>query len=347
MKKIINRFIPIILILCLTLPLILSSCILKAPEPRYYIALGDSVPAGFALYNLAESYPAVFYEMLKADDSIDEYKNYAVSTITTTILLDMLNNMNAEDLKLFKNARVVTLNIGGNNILVPFLDYLNDLKIKTGAGDVVTGTGEILSGTDELIYGIMAEIEKRTSESEEPKSGLGAIISGLKDMAGGLLNALTGAWNVLLGTPEVVATFAGSFTPELKTELDNGVKTFSEEFVEIIKWIEKHAPKAKIIVNTVYNPFPQKIQNINFEFSNSANVYIESINKTIIEESKTGRYLLIDTYPYLTNHIELMNLNLDPSLGNLSFDIHPNSEGHKLLAQLNYDTYMKYINAKD
>jgi len=333
----------IIFILCIILSSLSLTACSKEPKPHIYIALGDSVPSGYGLASPEESYPAIFYELLKTEDFVDEYKNMAVSGYTTTMLLELLSNMDDENLSIIRNARIITLNIGGNNILIPFLEYLADLKVKTGADNIKTGTGELLSGTEELIYGIIAEVQSRTSESDENESGFNGIISGLKGMAKGLFNTLSGAWNILLGSPEAVSTFSGSFSADLKKELDNDVQTFSDEFIKIITWIETHAPKATIIVNTVYNPFPHEVLNMSLEFFNAANVYIESMNNIIIEESKTRGYLLIDTYTHLTNQLNMMNLNLDPSAGEISFDIHPNSEGHNLIAQLNYNSFKEYM----
>jgi len=341
MKSIFKKVLAVILILFLMISV--TSCA-QTPEIRYYIALGDSVPSGYGLASPEESYPAVFYEMLKTEDYIDGYKNMAVSGYTTTMLLDLLHNMDHDDLSLIRNARIITLNIGGNNILAPFLEYLNDLKVQTGAENIKLGSGEFLSGAGELLYGIISEAESLSSESEESKDGFGGIISGLKNMMDGIVNTLTGTWNVLLGMPEAVSTFSGSFSSELQKGLDESVQTFSVEFREIITWVETHAPKATIIVNTVYNPFPQEVLNISLKFSNVANLYIESMNNTIVEESKTRGYVLIDTYNHLSNKADLMNLNLDPSLGEISFDIHPNAEGHNIIAQLNYDLYSKKQN---
>ena len=68
------------------------------------------------------------------------------------------------------------------------------------------------------------------------------------------------------------------------------------------------------------------------------------MNKIIIEESETSGYSIIDIYSNLTNKIDMMNFNLDSSLGEISFDIHPNAEGHKLIAQLNYDYFITNAN---
>jgi Lysophospholipase L1 and related esterases len=227
----------LLIIILLSLLFSLISCDLLVPQPKYYIALGDSIPSGYGLEFSEESYPAVFYNLIKDNDYtnyVDEYFNMAVSGYTTTNLLEMFDNMDREQLSYIKNARIITLNIGGNNVLVPFLEYLNDLKVKSGAENIKTGAGDILTETEELLYVIIAEAEKVSSESDKTKTGFDDFILKLREIASslldGILKTIDGAWNILLGTPEAVSTFSGSFTPELTEKLDNGIKTFSNEF---------------------------------------------------------------------------------------------------------------------
>ena len=337
MDFIFKKFISAALILCMIFQLVVFFSCVKTPEPHIYIALGDSIPSGYGLDSPEEGYPALFYEMLKNDEYVDEYKNMATSGYTTTMLLEFLNGMDTEDTDFIQNARIVTLNIGGNNILSPFLKYLEDM-------DIISGTDDFKSGAEEtwdVIMGIIAGVEGIISESENTKFTFGDILSGAWNMLTGLGNMLIGGVKILLGIPDAVSTFTGSFSDELKKELDDGVQTFSDEFIEIIAWIEIHAPKATIIVNTVYNPIPQKIQGISVDFSDAANAYIKSMNDIIIAESEKNGYLVIDVYAFLTNQTDMMNLNLDPLVGDISFDIHPNAEGHKSIAQLNFDSFMQ------
>ena len=201
MKTILKRFLSINLIFCLLIFVFsLASCSSK-PQKYNFIALGDSVASGYGLSSKDESYSFVFCEMLKNEGfEINEYKNLAVSGLTTTTLLEILYNMDKEDLSLVKNAQIITLNIGGNNILCPFLDYLS--------------------------------FESGSSEG---------IIN----------NAIAAAKNVF-SIPEKIFALSGNFPPELQRSLNKGVQIFEIEFREIIEWIEKNAPKATIIVNTIF-----------------------------------------------------------------------------------------------
>ena len=285
MKKSIKYVLAIKLIICLTI--LLTSC---QEEPKNnFIALGDSVAYGYGLSLQEESYPAIFYSMLENEEAFDNYYNLAVNGFTTTKLLEYLNNISTKELNDLKNARIVTLNIGGNNVLVPFMNYLSNLQAVTGMENIISGTSDILEGYLDIIDIIY-----------------------------------------------------GSFSPELTDELEKGITAFSDEFKEIITWIEKNAPKATIIVNTVYNPVPPEVLMSSIEISIIANMLVESMNNIIIQESKSRRYLVSDIYANLSNQLDMMIFNINPFIGDISFDIvHPNADGHRIIAQLNYETFMQ------
>jgi len=335
MKKSVKLVLIIKIIFCLMI--LTSSC---QNLPRYYVALGDSVSFGYGLSAHEESYPAIFYELLKEEEYVDNYANMAVNGFTTTLLLEYLNNLDNEKLNQLRNAQIVTLNIGGNNILIPFSNYLNNSGVMSGAETIRTGTENIVSGAWEVISGIRSRADNNLLDSDENINTAASIISGLGNIIVGVGSIISGTGEILSNSPEILNTLSGSFPPELRDELEKGVQNFSDEFKDIIKLIEKYAPKATIIVNTIYNPIPQEILRSSVEISVAANVLIESMNNIIIQESKARGFLVTDTYTHFSNQLNLTMFNIRPSVGNLSFDIvHPNAEGHKLIAQLNYDTF--------
>ena len=287
-----------------------ESCFLE-DIPHVYIALGDSVSSGFGLPGYKTSpeagHVSLFFEKLKDEGFVDEYHNMAVSGFTSTTLLNMLNNMENDKVNLFRNARVVTVNIGGNNILQPFEKYLSDMQMMSDTNDILTRAERALSEPLGLIH----------------------IISWLRQLIG------------------VVSTRNGAPFPELNVMLEEGVRVFNDEFKKIIIWLETNAPNAIIIVNTVYNPVPQNLLGVPLPISNWTNDLIGSINQTIVEESKSRGFLVTDIHLHLSNRLELTNFNLNRSVGPLSVDlVHPNAEGHSLIAQLNYSDFFQYINGK-
>jgi len=322
----------------------MTSCfghISALPHSRTFIALGDSVPSGFGLtgyrYDSGGSYPSLLFEKLYREGYVDEFINMAVSGFTTTMLLEHLNSLDAEARSQFRNAEYVTLNIGGNNILTPFIEYLLQLRLVYGADNFVDGAADVLEGMGAIfswLWGTFVEDNHGNNTDIDVVEGLGDIIFGLRDM-------FFGAGNMILGTPEAVAPFAGLFSPELAVMLLDGVDLFYHEFVEIIAWIEAAAPSATIIVNTVFNPIPPQVLFFSLSLSRWASILIGAINDVIIVESEERGYYVVNVYEYMSNRLDLMAFNLNPfGDGDISFDIiHPNAQGHALIAQMNFDEY--------
>lgn len=109
----------------------------EAMQNTVYVALGDSVPAGYGLSNANDCYVNLFSDKLKESGCSNKLFNYAVSGATTQALLAGLQNMQLEKpeaLQNIKNAGIITVNIGGNNVLGPLVAAVNkqmEQQIKT------------------------------------------------------------------------------------------------------------------------------------------------------------------------------------------------------------------------
>ena len=315
------------------------------PPPTGFIALGDSVSSGYGLSGYLQS-PAgvhvnILYNSLLEAGYVDNFKNLAVSGFTTTNLLDLLHGLSDECVEYFNQARFVTINIGGNNILTPFIEYLSYLQVVYGAGNIATGAGGVLSGAWSIIYEIASGVGTIISDDDTTfdigsmVTGFGAIISGFGDF-------ISGAGDVIGGSPNVVGTWRGNLSPELESMLDEGIQNFHTEFIEIIQWLNEHAPRATIIVNTIYNPIPQDILRISVPISNWANELIVAMNDIIMHEGEANELLVVDVFSFFSQRLDLMRVNLNPLDGPLSIDIiHPNDEGHALLAGLQYAAFRR------
>ncbi|MCL2412268.1 MAG: SGNH/GDSL hydrolase family protein [Treponema sp.] len=287
-------------ILTISAILLLSFFIFSCKElPRYYVALGDSVSAGFGLTSDEKNHPEIFFSFLENDGYVDYFANMAVSGFTTTMLLDLLNNLDNEELQILRNAQIVTLNIGGNNLIVPFVNYVSRFRPAPVSGDILSVIEDLVSRALRL-----------------------------------LSNGFTSSFD------EISSILRGSFSPELQSELDKGVRIFSEEFAEIIEWLNRKAPRATVIVNTIYNPIPQEVFGVSLEISNIVNMLIESMNNIIIQKSNTRGFIVTDLYSQLSYRLDMMIFNLNPFAGPMSLDIiHPNAAGQRLIAELNYETF--------
>jgi lysophospholipase L1-like esterase len=339
MWKIIKFVITIIIIIWFIN--LITSC---SKSKTYYVALGDSVGSGFGLDSHEESYPAVFFNLLKNEEHVNNFVNMSIDGFTTTMLLDYLNNIDAEGKRIFENTKVISLNIGGNNVIAPFKNYISNLQIASGADNISSGLESFISGTANLLTGVTAGIRKILSNSgERCTEASTSVVSGINDIKTGIESIGTGTSEIIEGFPNAFSMFNGSFSPALENDLEKGIKTFSVEFLDIIAWLKENSPHATIIVNTVYNPFPQQVLGASVEFSITVDRLIQAMNSIIIQESKRG-YFVVDAYTYLSD-LKMMQFNLNPSAGNrLSLDvIHPNTEGHQLIAQLNYEAFTQQI----
>ena len=119
-------------------------------------------------------------------------------------------------------------------------------------------------------------------------------------------------------------------TVELKPLSDKSIEDFSIVFPSIIDQIKEYNSNAMIIVNNLYNPFFSisvpllgvDLSDIEKETDRIINGYNEIINKY-------GGYKIIDVYSALRDN---KYLNVSPL--SLSFDPHPNIEGHKKIYEL-------------
>jgi len=312
---------------------------------RTFIALGDSVSSGYGLPGYSASpeggHTSILFVKLEQEGHVDEYHNFAASGFTTTNLLEMLRNVGSEELLLFGNAHVISLNIGGNNVLAPFLEYLADLQVVYGTGNILTGAGGVLSGAWGVMHEIMSGHGSVAPDIEGARLNVAGVLTGIGDILSGLGTLIGGAREVIAGYHDAVATWRGSLSPELEAMLEDGARSFYEEFKEIIMWLEANAANATVIVNTIYNPIPQDILRVSVPISNWASVLIASMNQVIFDESEFRGLLVTDIGYHLSGRTDLTSFNLNPLAGAFSLDIvHPNAKGHELIAQLNYATFV-------
>jgi lysophospholipase L1-like esterase len=303
-------------------------------KPRMYIALGDSVASGFGVAHETR-YTYVLFERLRAEKYVDEYLNMGVNGYTTTMLYDYLNSLGKEELELFGNAKVITLNIGGNNILAPFLDYFPSLDeiMKT-----VTDIGSVVSDARDTV----AEVRDVFDDfSLSDVRALPGIIGDIVPMFNNVLDVFGSISDLNFINP--FALMFSSLPDELEAGLQRGTGIFESEFKNIILWLERNAPDALIIVNTIYNPLPSDIMGFRLNIFERAGVLTQTMNDVIHELSEAHGFAVADinsAFKEEPNVISLMNFNLDLSALTFNFDIiHPNNTGHEMISRLNYDSF--------
>jgi len=315
----------------------------QEPEPRIHIALGDSVSAGFGVDDTTR-YTALFSEMLKQRDYINKYVNMAEDGFTSAMLLNFLNNIDEYSLSHFQDAYVITLNIGGNDILTPLISYLPTPE------DAASMVSELWEFIHEAMA-IVPEVRGVATEFQDALDNLNLwrvweipALNRMVQSAMPVLGDVTSLFDRVdnLQLVQLLPLLSGEFSPELEAALTTGAAAFEDNFNEILAWLSIHAPEAVIIVNTVYNPVPNQLLGMSLEgLSYRANELIVFINGTILEGSEAKGYLVADVYTgFASEPDSIMNFFMDTTALTFSFDIiHPNAAGHELIAGLNYELF--------
>lgn len=320
----------------------LAACTPKVVTPRVYIALGDSVAAGFGV-EPEDRYADLFYEKLKSEDLADEYYNYAVTGYTAAMLLDSLKS--TEDLEQFADASVITLNIGGNNILVPFKEHFPDID------ELAEGIAELVDylARSKDVMSVALELADEAKELLEDFSlfdivELAVFLQETIPVLQGVTDALHEGTELYIVSQMPV--LFGIFPSEMEADLQEGIDAFAADFAEIIGWLETNAPNAVIIVNTVYNPIPKDALGLSSGLHNRADGLVKAINDIIFEGAETSEYLVSDVcgrFDNEPNMADILNFNLDIEAMTLNFDmIHPNEVGQGIIASLNYEALARY-----
>lgn len=94
----------------------------KTEKINHYVALGDSIATGYGLTDLSQSYVRLIGEKFEISP-----KNYAVNGMDTTGLLALLREENGDELRdELKKADLITVSIGGNNVLKPLMAWIRE-----------------------------------------------------------------------------------------------------------------------------------------------------------------------------------------------------------------------------
>jgi len=327
----------IVVVLAIFFVFILAIILSVNQSASIYIALGDSVSSGYGV--LSETrYTSLLFEKIKKDGYVDEYYNMAQNGFTTSDLLNMLNNLDKKELRKFRKAKLITVNIGGNNLLMPFIEYMSDTRAGRGVENVRAGGSDIGEGTKKLLYEVSTSVRSVVSDSLDASFNAKGAWEGLKQIGSGLWTGIRGTTNVIGGASDAVSVWQGSLPPELESILEQNIENFHIEFREIIFWIEKNAPNATIVINTIFNPIPQDFLRTNIPMSEWVDILILTMNLLILQESEMSGFLVADIYPHISGQTHLSRFNLNPLSGRLTLDmVHPNIAGHRIIADINYD----------
>lgn len=96
-----------------------------------YTALGDSIAAGYGLQNSSDGYVG----MLSTELDLTA-QNLAVPGMNSSQLLEKIRNLQGTELECLKSAKYITVSIGSNDILGPFLNMFSSFGLYGGSYDM-------------------------------------------------------------------------------------------------------------------------------------------------------------------------------------------------------------------
>lgn len=137
-------------------------------EKTNYVAFGDSIAAGYGLDGYSDDQaaaPADSYQALAAKFLHTQSSNYAVSGDNSDDCIQLLNSGKAD--KDLAKADIITISIGSNDLLLPFIQILTDyFQIDPAALDPALIQEQIKNGftMPQLDPSKMAEYYKQAEE---------------------------------------------------------------------------------------------------------------------------------------------------------------------------------------
>lgn len=150
----------------------------EVQQKSIYVALGDSVPAGYGLTNADDCFVQQFSDQMSEDGYPNTLYNYAVSGTTTGDLLNFLQSLSSDNpngLDTIRNASVITVNIGGNNVLGPLEKAVNEQlaqkMTELGLTDIAKATNTQLYSIGVALYNLTPDAE----QMEQLKQGINSF----------------------------------------------------------------------------------------------------------------------------------------------------------------------------
>ncbi len=209
-------------------------------EKTVYAAFGDSIAAGYGLPGYSKDQavsPADSYQTLLGNFLHTQACNYAVSGNDSNDCIQLLNSSAADaDLK---HADVISLSIGSNDLLLPFIDIALDYfdidpeKLEELGKLIEAGSADGFDLSQNLSQIDLAQLLKYSQQAEQ-------LMDSLAD------NAL----------------------------LHERARNFPQQLEKILSILHQKAPRAEIYVTNIYNPFHSVPR-----LGDLAEIYINEINQ--------------------------------------------------------------------
>lgn len=198
-------------------------------------------------------------------------------------------------------------------------DVLNLLK--SGEIDEDIKSAELITltcGGNDMIHTLYREIGTAYTESTGLNIDSSSIPKMLEDSDGLMLMTTL---SVLTGDGEIPFYDSLAFA--------NTLSDYEKNLEAILSYIKNLNPKARIAIATQYNPY-KNATGVFGEIGKIFNLGVKKLNTTINDTSKKVGAEVCDVYA----NFEASSDNLcNADFENLNLDIHPNANGHKIIAE--------------
>ena len=295
-------------LLALAAALCMALCMMpavSADTPTQYLALGDSITTGYKDETSTVDKP--FADQIAEENGL-ALTNLAAVGETTTSLLARLYNPTPELGFAVLNADVITLTIGGNDMMDALYGYVyteynklypDQMTQEEVKEFIIDGDPELLKFAADVLDGFMTSPEALAAVNTF-RTNFQTIITGLKD-----------------ANPDVQIVVATQYNPY--TYLKASVHAAGDNFATV-----PQVAQALAMVDTVYASFEQALGLLNGDLKTAAEV--------------SGYYTVADVYTaFASSGADLCNASytLNPMTFAIKFnlDFHPNQAGHDLIAK--------------
>ena len=289
MKK---RFVSAVVCLCLAICLLPGAAAAQEPDP-VYVALGDSITSGYGLSAQAESFPV----LLAGERGLTVY-NWGAPGATAGDVLAALKGLSAEESQILSGAALVTLTVGGNDLMDALYGYL--VKEYNAAYSTSLTARELLSALMGAGQGV-SQMEVLSFAAEKVVG-----FAGSAEAAG----ALT----------QFAADFAGVLTTlrQLAPEAEIVMAT-------------QYNPYRFLAASLAATSYGEMAENISGAFEAG----VQALNGQITAIAAQGGCGVADVYTAFAGAQRnpcnaSLSLMSDPPV---NLDFHPNAYGHTLIAQ--------------
>ena len=288
-----KRVLATLLCLCMVLCMIpLSASTAEVETPKVYVALGDSIPAGYGLAETETAYPK-----LLADANGLTLENLAATGETSTTLLAKLAD--PETLAKVKAASLITLTVGGNDLMDALYTYLAN-QYNAGKDEEAQLTKEeiqakLLAGDTEVLT-FAVTVAANFAESQEATTALTLYTENLVKIVGAI--KATNPTATLLVTnqynPYSYLAASQAANPLLGEVLKTVAATFEAGVTALNGMITYTAAQLQFAVVDVYTAFAAAEENpcnasvtdvtkINLDFH--PNAYGHSLIAKVLDET--------------------------------------------------------------